>query len=637
MAALCILAACTKTPLEQALIQAGKNRKELEKVLEYYQNDSLKLRAAQFLIENMPYHYSYQGKELKKYHQYFERFSVSAWRGPAFLRDSIIQQDGIFHFDSLHTITDIKTIKANYLIRNIDFAFKVWHEQPWGKYVSFHNFLEFVLPYRVGTEAITDWREEIYNRYNPMLDSIRNTPNGDNIKTVAQILMDSLHKAPIYYTGIFPQGPNVGPQLVKWRSGNCRELTDLVIYVFRALGIPCGCDKMWIRGDNNVAHFWNFIIDEKDSTYFTSIGTIKLEKAETYWNPKGKVYRETFSLNKKIIEELKSNAINVPYIFRMPTVQDVTPIYAGKNDRFLQISLDSLDVLPYKGEIVFLCASSKMKWLPIAYGYFESDTIRINHVEGDVVFRLAVCRNKKPIFLAPPFLLDRYNGNIRFFRPAQRKQQITLFQKFKEDFQNDMVNGVVEASNHPDFHWKDTLFQITERPLRLLNTAYLPTKKTYRYIRYYGPEKCYCHIAELALYGTTYDSLSLQGKLISPKGIISCDFVNQFPNVFDGNPYTSMNYYAPSGGWVGLDFGHPVQIQKITFSPRNRDNFIRKGDLYELFYAQTNGWESLGKQTATSDSLSYNAPEGALLYLRNHSRGNDERIFEMVDGKQRLW
>lgn len=82
-----------------------------------------------------------------------------------------------------------------------------------------------------------------------------------------------------------------------------------------------------------------------------------------------------------------------------------------------------------------------------------------------------------------------------------------------------------------------------------------------------------------------------------------------------------MDYREPSGGWVGLDSGHPVQIQKITFSPRNRDNFIRKGDLYELFYAQTNGWESLGKQTATSDSLSYNAPEGALLYLRNHSRG----------------
>lgn len=86
------------------MIQAGKNRKELEKVLEYYQNDSLKLRAAQFLIENMPYHYSYQGEELKKYFQYFERFSVSAWRGPTFVRDSIIQKDGKFNFKALDAV-----------------------------------------------------------------------------------------------------------------------------------------------------------------------------------------------------------------------------------------------------------------------------------------------------------------------------------------------------------------------------------------------------------------------------------------------------------------------------------------------------------------------------------------------------
>lgn len=156
MAALCILAACTKTPLEQALIQAGKNRKELEKVLEYYQNDSLKLRAAQFLIENMPYHYSYQGEELKKYFQYFERFSVSAWRGPTFVRDSIIQKDGKFNFKALDAVYDITSVKADYLIHNIDFSFKVWREQPWGKYVTFENFLEYILPYRIGNEELME-------------------------------------------------------------------------------------------------------------------------------------------------------------------------------------------------------------------------------------------------------------------------------------------------------------------------------------------------------------------------------------------------------------------------------------------------------------------------------------------------
>ena len=40
--------------LEYALEFAGENRRELEKVLEYYSDDSLKYRAAYFLIENMP-------------------------------------------------------------------------------------------------------------------------------------------------------------------------------------------------------------------------------------------------------------------------------------------------------------------------------------------------------------------------------------------------------------------------------------------------------------------------------------------------------------------------------------------------------------------------------------------------------
>lgn len=47
--------------LRQALLLAGENRHELEKVLDHYQSDpadSLKYKAAVFLIENMPGHYS---------------------------------------------------------------------------------------------------------------------------------------------------------------------------------------------------------------------------------------------------------------------------------------------------------------------------------------------------------------------------------------------------------------------------------------------------------------------------------------------------------------------------------------------------------------------------------------------------
>lgn len=60
---LLLVSGCGNRPdrLEYALEFAGKNRAELEKVLEYYKGNSLKYRAACFLIENMPRWYAYDG------------------------------------------------------------------------------------------------------------------------------------------------------------------------------------------------------------------------------------------------------------------------------------------------------------------------------------------------------------------------------------------------------------------------------------------------------------------------------------------------------------------------------------------------------------------------------------------------
>lgn len=57
-----------KERLEAALVFADDNRPELEKVLTYYEGDSLKLKAAVYLIENMPLYYTYKGKDLDSLH-----------------------------------------------------------------------------------------------------------------------------------------------------------------------------------------------------------------------------------------------------------------------------------------------------------------------------------------------------------------------------------------------------------------------------------------------------------------------------------------------------------------------------------------------------------------------------------------
>ena len=67
-----LAAACSPYPadVERALKLAGDNRAELEKVLEHYRKrpeDKLKLKAAYFLIANMPYHYTVNDARLDSF------------------------------------------------------------------------------------------------------------------------------------------------------------------------------------------------------------------------------------------------------------------------------------------------------------------------------------------------------------------------------------------------------------------------------------------------------------------------------------------------------------------------------------------------------------------------------------------
>lgn len=86
----------------------------------------------------------------------------------------------------------------------------------------------------------------------------------------------------------------------------------------------------------------------------------------------------------------------------------------------------------------------------------------------------------------------------------------------------------------------------------------------------------------------------------------------------------------------GLDLGRKVRVDRIVYTPRNRDNYVRPDDLYELFYCDKD-WKSAGKIKATADSLVFrDIPVNTVLLLRNHTRGLDERIFIYENGSQ-LW
>lgn len=636
--------------LEIALQQAGNNRVELEKVLNSYkanEADSLKYKAACFLIENMPYYTYYKGKLLDQYLTYYSLLKEAQRKRitPQIIADSIISMYGAFNLDSLEYHKDIETVDSTYLCDNIEWSFKVWEEQPWGKNVSFADFCEYILPHRIGDETLADWRKEIYQEFNPLLDSLRASKVFDVEDPIvaAQCIIDSIRKGDTFFTTTAPAPlPRVGYEVAQLKTGSCRELTDYVIYVCRALGIPCAIDFMPIRGDENDSHQWVAFVDKYGTLYYHEFpnGVSEVRKDILCTAPKIKVYRNTFSLNRVMEKEMnKLDTVIVP-LFKDPHIVDVTFPYTKDFKKKLKIPTAAL----YKGKplsrIAYLCASKRMDWEPVAWTEFDGKNLVFTDIQKGAVMRVATYEMGHLRFWTDPFELNISN-EFQFFTPSDSVQDVTLFAKYSlradKKFCERMVGGVFEGSNDPDFRQKDILYIIEREPARLQTVVYPRSTKPYRYVRYIGPKDSHCNIAEAAIY-IAGDTVAAKGRIIGTHGCYQKDGSHEFTNVFDGDLTTSFDYQESSGGWAGLDLGTPKQIDKIIYTPRNHDNYISPNNTYELFYSNRRGkWSSLGIQVSMSDSLSFsNVHVNSLLMLCNYTKGIQERIFVYEDGKQ-IW
>ncbi|MCD8166203.1 MAG: hypothetical protein LUE93_08820 [Bacteroides sp.] len=172
-----------KSRLELVLEISGSNRHELEKVLDlYYQSpeDSLKLKAAVFLIENMPGHTSISGNRLQE-HQKQIAASLENEADSEEI-ETIIRS---FHFSDDLIKNDIEIITAEILINTIEQTFKVWKENPWSRHLTFEEVCEYLLPYKYAEgQVLDDWREKLSDKFDTALSS--NFVNDENYHSVCQ-------------------------------------------------------------------------------------------------------------------------------------------------------------------------------------------------------------------------------------------------------------------------------------------------------------------------------------------------------------------------------------------------------------------------------------------------------------------
>ncbi len=599
--------------IEEVLLLAGDNRGELEKVLKHYARipgDSLKLRAAEFLIVNMP------GKYSAYYDAPWNDVATVSLRWTSSSDKQLVLDT--YRLGEPVRKDDVTYITAEYLINNIDLAFKVWQEQPWGKTIPYDVFREEILPYRVATEPLENWREKVLASFADLYLSFKNDTAITTVEACSQV-NDRLPRF-----RMDKDFPNMSySQLMATTRGTCDAMAALSVFAMRGLGIPVTLDftNKWIGLP--YGHSWNSVWDNHSNNHISFMGCQS--------NP-GKPHQGTTLMKAKAYRRFYGNQQNVrldaadipPLLHNINYISDVTSETEYCIDIWIPIPKDHLKP---KGHI-FLAILNGMEWQPVAWGTATDYNLKFNSVKSGLYLPIYY-HNGIQTPAGYPFKLQ--SNTASFFKPySSNTYSFKSIAPINSEWLHQMRGAKFEVANRSDFSDAKTVYTI-ETPGLGFHTVPIKLKSSYRYVRYITTIGKRCHVSILEFYNENNEKL--QGTVIGTPGV---NTTRTNDKVFDGDTDTFFEA-ASEKSWVGLDLGEPRRIAKIRYLPRTDGNSIYEGHVYELFYWEGSEWHSLGTQKANSDVLQYKVPARALFFLKNVTKNRIYKMPFIIENGMQQW
>ena len=637
--------------VKETLKLAGDNRKELESVIRHYksQDNRLKLEATYFLIKNMKYHGYFEIENNEKYNALFDSIGKCKPAGVSgdevfdntrrgmliddLVDDFQLSNPGERYRGQFHS--DLQSLDASFLIENIDYAFKAW-ELPWARRYNFNEFCKYILPYRYGSEAPGRWRKRFYEEFKWITDSLK---GNDDVIEVTTIINRIFRNKISYSNNLKRLGNNIKAEHLfdGMVVESCEGQTGLGVCILRAIGIPVTTIVIPWWGNWASGHQMNALLDStKTWQYF----------AFDDWDP---------SVEKKDI----APKVFLSQFDKLPEDKNVyNPFLMDAGPFFQQVKNIQLNNVEYDQDIM-LCVFGDRSWTPISKGCKNNFGIVFKNVSmKNDMFISGTFEENRFIPSTYPFTSDS-TGYPKYYIPDTSSIfSLTIDRKFppnaKETRCKALKGGMFQVSNDKNFLSNKTIFKINDPLEYRQNRIGISPEKT-KYVRFVFPpniSSCPDGPAEVTFYtsgttgvkkvrGTYYGSPQLnekQIKLLTDNDILTYVEWSTYPSLVNSSAGNILIKASPDENiWLGMELDTITKITHVGICPRNDKNDIYPGMYYELLYWD-NQWVSLGIKEATGHALTYdNIPSNAVLWLRNHSEGKEERIFTIEDGKQIWW
>jgi len=439
-----------------ALKKSGDNRGELEKVITHFETlgDSLMLEAAYFIIGNMDGHnyailayYDTSGAEVE-----IDVNAFSDFKAILAHLDTVEAERGEVSYDKKEVFEDLETIKADFLINQIEYAFKAWRELPWAKNVTFDFFKEYILPYRGSNEPLEEWRKYFFDKYNG-IDSLM-SDSSDPAEAASVINSDVKTYFGFnerYYLHPTDQGLS---EMLESGLGRCEDMTNITIYAMRAnaLAVTSDYTPYWANTGNN--HAWNAIATS-DGQVVPFMGAEADPGKYKLHNKAAKVYRKMFGKQKGnlIFQDRKQE--KVPRWLGGKNYTDVTKGYVDVCD----VTVSFEKEIPDSVDIAYLCVFNSGEWKAIHWGRIENSTAVFTDMGVDVMYLPALYINEEIAPWGSPFLLGSNCSTMDFKKKGEEEINtrlgFTTFRTLETSTDGVRTSEIDKMKKYELFYWDD--------------------------------------------------------------------------------------------------------------------------------------------------------------------------------------
>lgn len=282
------MCSCDATRIDEALNQAGENRKEIERFLSLY--DDKYSGYAEYLVAAMRGFASCGGNGIDSIEAIYRKMSEE--------HVIILDQETVMKAHSFvrcprYSNSDLQCVTSEFLCENLGDALMLKNCRKWNAELPDSIFNEALLPYRIADEPLTSWRKYYRDHFADIEHTLDTVTNSVDAAVIIAARME-----PILYNDQFSTPHRSAIKLLDVPVGYCREECDRMVYAMRSLGVPVVTDIMPVSPDNGGSHQWNAVYDTDSHIYrmFDSGTYLPTRDSIHYDNRRrGKVFRQTFA------------------------------------------------------------------------------------------------------------------------------------------------------------------------------------------------------------------------------------------------------------------------------------------------------------------------------------------------------